>query len=430
MLRVFVLPLLLASARGDWPEFRGPWGNGHAAPPGDAKPLGLPLTWSETENVKWKTAVPHRGWSTPVVLGGQVWLTTATTDGTDYFGVCVDAETGKVLFNERLFHADKPEPLGNTVNCYASPSPAIEKGRVYLHFGSYGTACLDTASHKVLWERRDIYCRHYRGPGSSPIFFENLLILTFDGVDVQFLIALDKATGATVWKTPRSMVWDDVDAQGRPAAEGDFHKGFSTPLVATVGGKPQMVSPSSKCAYSYDPLTGKELWKVHHTAHTAVLRPVFGAGLVIFCTGLGGPALWAVKPDGQGDVTNSHVAWKVGQGAPRTPSPVIVGELLYMVSDDGLVTCLEAATGKVVWTQRLGGSFAASPIYADGRLYFSSQQGKTTVLKPGRTFEVLATNTLDGGFMASPAVAGSALFLRTRTHLYRMQSSAREAVGR
>lgn len=426
MMRALVLAVLLSSAWAYWPEFRGPYGNGHVAAPDDPKPVGLPLRWSETENVRWKVAIPHRGWSTPVVLGGQVWLTTATTDGREYFAICVDAETGKFLFNERLFRCDRPEPLGNNVNCYASPSPAIEPGRVYVHFGCYGTACLDTASFKVLWERRDIYCRHYRGPGSSPILFENLLILTFDGVDVQFLIALDKATGRTVWKTPRSMVWDDVDAQGRPVAEGDFRKGFSTPLVITADGKPQLISPSSKCAYAYDPATGRELWKVRHTAHTAVVRPVFGEGLVMFVTGLGGPQLWAVRPDGQGDVTNTHVAWKLGQGAPRTPSPVVVGDLLYMVSDDGLVTCLEVATGKVVWTHRLGGSFAASPIYADGRLYFFSQQGKTTVLKAGRTPEVLATNTLDAPFMASPAVAGSALFLRTKTHLYRIQSVASE----
>ncbi len=422
-----VLTFPHASA-ADWPEFRGPWGNGHAAAPGDAKPLGLPLTWSETENVKWKVAIPHRGWSTPVVLGGQVWLTAATTDGHDFFALCLNAETGQVRFNERLFHADKPEPLGNNVNCYGSPSPAIEPGRVYIHFGTYGTACLDTATFKVLWERTDLPCRHYRGPGSSVVLFENLVILTFDGVDVQYLVALDKKTGRTVWKTDRSTKWDDVDAQGRPAAEGDFHKAFSTPLIVEVGGKPQMISPASKCIFAYDPRTGKELWKVRHTAHTAVVRPVFSNGLAIAHTGLGGPQLWAIRMDGEGDVTQSHVVWKVAQDAPKTPSPIVVEDLLYMVSDDGVVTCIETATGKAVWKQRIGGSYAASPIYADGRLYFCSQQGKTTVLKPGRAFDALATNTLDGSFMASPAVSGKALFLRTKTHLYRIES-ARSAIA-
>ncbi len=190
------------------------------------------------------------------------------------------------------------------------------------------------------------------------------------------------------------------------------------------GGQWQLVSPGSKACYSYEPRTGKELWHVRHTAHTSVLRPLFSHDLAIFCTGLGGPQLWAVRPDGRGDVTATHVAWKATQGAPRTPSPIVVGDLLYMVEDSGLVTCLEVATGKEVWKERLGGNYAASPIYADGRLYLCSQQGKTTVLKPGRTFEALAANTLESGFMASPAVAGSALFLRTRTHLYRIDSRA------
>ena len=420
------------AVRADWPEFRGPQGNGHAAAASDAKPLGLPIRWSETENVKWKTAIPHRGWSTPVVLGGQVWLTTATADGHDFFAVCVDAATGQILFNERLFHADKPEPLGNNVNCYGSPSPAIEEGRVYIHFGTYGTACLDTATRKVLWERTDLPCRHYRGPGSSVIIFGDLLILSFDGVDVQYLAALDKKTGRTVWKTDRTTEWDDLDADGKPKIEGDFRKSFTTPLVFEAGGALQMLSPGSKACYSYDPRTGKELWKVRHTAHTSVVRPLFSHGLAIFCTGLGKPELWAVRPDGRGDVTASHVAWKALQNAPRTPSPIVVGDpstgsgqaLLYMVSDDGMATCLEVATGKEVWRERLGGNYAASPVYADGRLYLCSQQGKTTVLKPGRTCEVLATNTLEGGFMASPAVAGKALFLRTRTHLYRIEAAA------
>ncbi|HPD17824.1 MAG TPA: PQQ-binding-like beta-propeller repeat protein [Planctomycetota bacterium] len=415
---------LPAQAVADWPQFRGPLGNGHAAAPGDGKPLGLPLRWSETENIAWKTAIPHRGWSSPVVLGGQVWLTTATTDGHDFFAVCVDAETGKFLFNERLFHSDKPEPLGNNVNCYGSPTPVIEPGRAYIHFGSYGTACLDTAAFKVLWERTDLPCRHYRGPGASPILFEDLLILSFDGVDVQYLAALDKKTGRTVWKTDRTTEWDDLDADGKPKIEGDFRKSFTTPLVFEAGGVVQMISPGSKACYSYDPRTGKELWHVRHTAHTSVLRPLFSHGLAIFCTGLGGPQLWAVRPDGRGDVSATHVAWKATQGAPRTPSPIIVGDLLYMVEDSGLLTCLEVATGKEVWKERLGGNYAASPIYADGRLYLCSQQGKTTVLKPGRIFEVLATNTLESGFMASPAVAGRALFLRTRTHLYRIEAPA------
>ena len=219
-----LLLLFSAVSRGeDWPEFRGPFGNGHATAD-DAKPAGLPLRWSETENVQWKTLIPDCGWSTPVVMGGQVWLTTATEDGHDFFVLCVDAESGQVRFEQKLFHADKPDPLGNNVNCYASPSPVIEPGRVYVSFGSYGTACLDTATQKTIWQRSDLPCRHYRGPGSSPILFEDLLILTMDGVDVQYLVALDKNTGRTVWKTDRTTAWNDLNADGKPKSEGDLRK--------------------------------------------------------------------------------------------------------------------------------------------------------------------------------------------------------------
>jgi len=423
-----LLSLLLAvgpvsAAVVAWPDYRGPWANGHVSAPGDTKPVGLPTRWSETENVVWKIPIPHRGWSTPVVLGGQVWLTTATLDGRDFFVLCVDAGTGRILLNERLFHADAPEPLGNNVNAYASPSPVVEPGRVYVHFGTYGTACLDTAALKVLWQRTDLECRHYRGPASSPILFEDLLILTFDGVDVQYVTALDKASGRTVWKTDRTAEWNDLDAKGQPTREGDFRKAFSTPLVIDSGGGPRMISLGAKAAYAYDPRTGQEIWKVRHSDHSSAPRPVFGGGLAIFATGFGGTELWAVRTGGRGDVADTHVAWKARRNVPRMPSPIIVDDLVFMVSNEGTVTCLEVKTGEEVWKERIGGNHAASPIYADGRLYFFSQQGKTAVLKAGRTVEVLATNALDSGFMASPAVCGKAMFLRTRTHLYRIESS-------
>jgi outer membrane protein assembly factor BamB len=405
-----------------WPEFRGPLGNGLVTAPGSETPVGLAVTWSETENVRWKTPIPYRGWSTPVVYGKQVWLTTATEEGHDFYALCVDAETGEIRFNERLFHCDNPEPLGNNVNGYASPSPVIESGRVYIHFGSYGTACLDTATHKTLWIRQDLPCRHYRGPGSSAILFENLLVLTFDGADVQYLAALDKGTGKTVWKTDRTSVWKDLDEQGLPKREGDFRKAFSTPLAVDVGGTFQLISPSSYGAFAYEARTGREIWKIDHGCYSPAARPVFGNGLVYVITGRGKPELWAIRPDGQGDVTGSHVAWKfTDRGVPEDPSPLLVDDLLYMVSGDGLLTCLDAATGGAVWSERLGGNYEASPIFVDGRIYFFSVQGKSTVLKAGRTFEVLATNKLDAGFMASPAVAGKALYLRTKTHLYRIE---------
>jgi outer membrane protein assembly factor BamB len=424
-LAVVLLALNCSAIRADWPAFRGPWGDGHVSPPGDTKPVGLPLTWSETENIKWKTAIPDRGWSTPVVMGGRIWLTTATLDGHDFYAIRLDADTGEVKFNERLFHSDSPEPLGNSVNGYATPSPVVESGRVYIHFGSYGTACLEADTGKLLWERKDLKCRHYRGPSSSPILFENLLILTFDGVDLQYLIALDKMSGETVWKTERSVAWNDENVPGQMARDGDLRKAHSTPLIVKVNDALQMLSSGAKAAYAYDPRTGKELWRVRYDAWSAAAMPLYDQGLAFFVTGFGGHTeLLAVRVDGQGDVTDTHLAWKTDKLVPKTASPILVDGLLYMVSDDGMITCLQEKTGEQVWRQRIGGNYAGSPIYADGRIYFCNQQGKTTVIKPGHNYEALATNTLDTGLMASPAVSGKALYLRTKTHIYRIEATA------
>jgi outer membrane protein assembly factor BamB len=416
------------ATQADWPEFRGPWGDGHVSAPGDTKPIGLPLHWSETNNSKWKTEIPHRGWSTPVVMGGQVWLTTATEDGHDFFALGVDAETGRILFNEPLFHSDNPESLGNgaSMNCYATPSPAIEPGRVYVHFGSFGTACLDTATGKAFWKRDDLPCRHYRGPASSLVLFENLLILTMDGVDLQYHVALDKQTGKTAWKTDRSVAWNDEDVPGQMARDGDLRKAHSTPLIVTAAGNPKMFSAGAKAAYAYDPRTGRELWKVQYSDWSVAPRPLYHQGLVFFITGFSKTELWAVKTDGQGDVTDTGVVWKLKTHVGKYASPILVDSLIYTAAEESFVTCLEAATGQTVWTERIGGKHAASPIYADGRLYFFDQQGTTKVLKHGRTCEVLATNKLASGFMASPAVSGKAFFLRTKTHLYRIESLAND----
>lgn len=407
-----------------WPAFRGPLGNGHVN--ADGAPVGLPLRWSDTENVAWKTAIPLKGWSTPVVVDGMIWLTTATEEGHDFYAIAVDLASGAVKVNEKIFHNDNPEPLNNGVNCYASPSPVAEPGRVYVHFGTNGTAALDAKTGKVLWSRQDLPCIHYRGPGSSPTLFENLLILTFDGADQQYVTALDTATGKTVWRTDRSTKYTDVDEQGNVMREGDFRKGYSTPLVIEAAGKTQLISIGSMAAFSYDPRTGKEFWTTRQPGHTPAPFPVFGEGLVYIVSGRGDAQFTAVKPDGTGDVTDSHVVWKATGGIlPQEPSPILVDGLVYLLSNNGTLTCLEAKTGAQVWSERIGGNFVASPIYADGRLYLGSTQGKTVVVKPGRTFEVLAENTLGDGFMASPAVAGKALILRSKTHLYRIEDAAK-----
>ncbi len=404
-----------ARAGEGWPSFRGPRGDGSVT--SDA----LPLEWSDTEGVRWKTAIPHLGWSTPVVLEGRVWLTSATKDGRDRFAFCVDAESGRIVVTKQLFHCDKPEPLSNGVNCYASPSPAIEPGRVYVNFGSYGTACLDSATGDVLWKRTDLPCRHYRGPGSSVILYRDTLILTMDGVDVQYVAALDKRTGETVWRTNRDVDWKDLDANGKPHREGDYRKGFATPLVIEVGGAEQLVSPASMATIAYEPRTGREIWRVTNGGYTPTITPVFGSGLVWAGTGYRSTELIAMRPGGTGDVTDSHVAWRVkGRDVPTTPSPVVIDGLLYMMSNKGTLTCFEAASGKPVYRERIDGNYLASPIHDGRRIWYSNTIGKTTVIRAGRTFEKLAENKLAAGFMASPAVTSDSLILRTKTHLYRV----------
>jgi outer membrane protein assembly factor BamB len=403
LLAVTVLTAAGALAADNWPEFRGPEGNGHA------RAAGLPARWSETENVRWKTAIHDKGWSSPVVWGDQVWLTTATADGKRMFAVGVDRQTGKVLHDVELFDVAKPGWAPDE-NSYASPTPAIEAGRVYVHFGSYGTACLDTATGKPVWTRRNLPCNHWRGPASSPILYGGLLILQFDGYDYQYVVALDKATGNTVWKKDRAINYGTNN--------GDLKKAFATPTVIEVDGKPQLISPAAVATTAYDPRTGQELWQVYLGGMNAAARPVYGDGLVFLNSGDGGDHEVAVRPDGTGDVTRTHVAWKASRGVPNRASVVLVGDLLYMATQGGFATCLEAKTGTAVWQRRLGGEFWASPLYADGRLYFPNAQGETYVLAPGRTPSVLAENRLDDGCMASPAAVGRSLILRTKTHLY------------
>jgi outer membrane protein assembly factor BamB len=402
-----VLAAPVAPAADNWPQFRGPNGTGLS------DSTGLPIKWGEKSNVVWKTAIHDKGWSSPVVWGKQVWLTTAKADGTKMYAVCVDRDSGRVVHDVEVFDVPRPA-FCHPFNSYASPTPVLSEGRVYVHFGTYGTACLDTKTGRKLWERRDLPCDHWRGPGSSPILWNGLLFVHFDGYDRQYVVCLKASDGTTVWKKDRSLDYRTKD--------GDLKKAYATPSIIMVNGQAQLVSPAAAGTVAYDPRTGEELWKVHHGGMNAASPPLLAHGLVILTTGANPSPLkmLAVRPDGKGDVTATHVAWKCSKAVPTRPAPLVVGDLLYMVDDNGLASCLEARTGKPVWAARLGGGTTASPVYADGHLYFFDQAGKGHVLKTGRTAQVVAVNTLDDGCMASPAVAGKALFVRTKTHLYRI----------
>ena len=406
---------LLAPASDNWPQFRGPDGTGHS----DAR--DLPLQWSETQNIVWKTPIHDRGWSSPVVYGRQVWLTSASKDGRQLYALCLDRDTGRIVRDMKLFDVAEPQ-YAHPFNTYASPTPVIEAGRVYITFGAPGTACIDTKSFKVLWTRRDIECNHFRGAGSSPILFQNMLLMHFDGSDRQFVTALDKRTGRTLWETKRSIDFQDIEPNGKIAADGDWRKAFSTPHVAQINGRWEMISLGAKAAYSYDPFTGRELWRVEERAqHSASTRPVLGHGMIFFPTGFSAGQLLAVRMGGNGLLTDAHVVWRFKRGVANKPSILLIDDLIYMINDTGIASCLDAKTGDLVWQKRIGGEYSASPVYADGKIWLFSEEGKTTVLKPGRSFEQLAENKLAEGFLASPAVAGRAFYLRTRTHLYRIE---------
>ncbi len=415
-----LLALPATALTGNWPDFRGPNQDGHAH-----AEASLPTTWSESENVTWKTAIHGNAWSTPAIWGDQIWLTTATEDGKRQSVLCLDRTTGEILLDRLLFENAEPRPLGNTRNTYASPSPVIEEGRVYVHFGSYGTACLDTKSFETLWTRRDLPCHHWRGPASSPVLFRDLLILTFDGADHQYLAALDAKTGETRWRRERSTNFDDLTPEGVPARDGDYRKAFNTPIVVELGGRPVLLSPGAKAAWAYDPVSGDEIWSCHWKEHSTASRTVYSPelGLAYFNTGYGKSELWAVKldPEASGEISSSHVAWKATKRMPNRCSPLLSSGRLYALSDQGVATCLDAATGEEIWSARVSEfPFSASLFIAGGHLYFCDELGTTTVVRDAPTYQPVAVNRLDTGMFASPATDGRSLFLRTTTHLYRI----------
>jgi outer membrane protein assembly factor BamB len=323
-----------ANAAG-WPQFRGPDGQGHVIGP-------VPTSWSESSNVLWSVPIPGKGWSSPVILDGQVWLTTAiATDSGDYSlrVMCIDEQSGKTKHDIELFTVVKPPPKTlHDRNTFASPTPILEKGRLYAHFGRYGTACVDTRTGSILWKNEKLVVNHETGPASSPALYKDRLICPFDGSDFQFAAALDKNTGDVLWKVERP------EAAGKKPV--DSRRAFSTPLIISVNGRDQAVIPGAFCVYSYEPMSGKELWRCKYGGYSNVPKPVFAHGLVYVCTGFDPPDMIAIRPDGQGDVTKSHIEWRYRKNVSKVPSPVVVGDCLFMIADSGFATCLEAKTGK------------------------------------------------------------------------------------
>jgi len=405
---LFLLLPLNSLRAEDWPGFRGPNGDGNL------RRGTAPVEWGPKKNVAWKAAIPGKGWSSPVIVQGRVYLTTAvpsTAAGAKgevlLQTLCLDAGSGKVLWEKTIF--PEKAPRTHTKNSHASPTPIVADGKIYVHFGHLGTACLDLEGN-VLWKNTISY-NPVHGNGGTPLLVDDKLVFSCDGGDKAFVVALSRKTGKVVWQTERNIKTDRFFS-------------FSTPTLITVKDQKQIISAGSGAVCAYDPETGKEIWRVGYgDGYSVIPRPVFGQGLLFVCTGYGTPNLLAIRPDGKGDVTETHVVWKTNKFAPHTPSPLLLGDELYMVADYGQVSCLDAKTGAVHWQKRLEGSnFSASPIAVDGKVYLQSEQGVGTVLKAGKEFKQLARNPLEERTLASYAVFDGALFVRTETNLYRFQA--------
>ncbi len=413
-----------------WSQWRGPAGQGHAPAAKD-----LPLAWSESENVAWKTPVEGKGWSSPVLERDRLWLTTAVetplsetekaqrlanvenssslqvSGPVSLRAVCLDATSGKVLHDIELFRQSQPDPI-HSLNSYASPSPILDGGRLYCHFGTNGTAAVDAATGAILWKHSLQTIKHENGAGGTPVLFENRLIFDCDGSDQQYIVALDTATGEVAWKTERS---------GERNPEPQLKKAYGSPIVTEVDGRAVLLSTGADWLYAYDPTDGRELWKQAYgvLGFSIVPRPIVGHGMAFISTSFMQPELLAVKlPIGD---ALPEIAWRVKKSVPNIPSPILVGDEIVMVSDKGVATCLDADSGDVRFSERLGGNFCSSPLYADGRIWVGNREGQTFILTPGKEFHVEATNQLDGEIMATPIAVGPALFLRTDKAVYRIE---------
>ena len=409
LLSISLASCIVIEANEQWSQFRGHYGNGII------KSTSAPINWSDNTNIDWKTPIHDRGWSSPVIWNDQIWMTTATKEGNKMYAICVNKLSGKIEHDIHVFDVKSPQAITNE-NTYASPTPVVEEGRVYVHFGTYGTACISTKDGQILWKRRDLNCDHEigAGPASSPFIYNNFLIFNVDGRDVQYVIALNKETGETAWKTNRSVDFSDVQVNQR--------KAYGTPFIIPRGNSNQMVSIGAKGVYSYDPENGKELWKAEHRGWSIAPRPVYGEGLVFTMIDRDRPEMWAIKPNGSGDITETHIEWKETKRMPPRASPIIIKGLLFVVDRNGYISCIEAKTGKSIWQKRMKGRFSASPILANNLIYFFNEDTVCTIIKPTRELEIVAENKLsDDKLMATPAFDENSIYIRTENNLYRIK---------
>lgn len=368
------------------------------------------MEWSATQNIVWQQPIPGAGWSSPIIHQQRLYLTTAVQPAgggnQSLRMLCLDTHTGKILWSTEVFSTAASG--AHSKNSHASPTPVTDGERIYVHFGHYGTAALDL-NGKVVWRNASLKYSPVHGNGGSPVLAGNALVFSCDGASDPFVVALNKATGEVLWRTPR-----------KTGAKKTFS--FSTPLAIVVNGQTQIVSPTSGAVIAYDPRDGREIWRVRYPeGYSVVPRPVFGAGLVYVSSAFDRPVVYAIRANGKGDVTDTHVAWTINKGAPNTPSPLLVGDELYFVSDGGIMTCADGKTGTVHWQERIGGNYSASPVHADGKIYVQNEEGVGTVLKPGKTFKVLAKNDLKERTLASYAIDDGVIYIRTAKHLCRIQ---------
>lgn len=409
MLRLAILAItsLLITGKArcvEWPDFRGPTAQGHA--PEGAK---LPTQWSQTRNVAWKQALPGEGWSSPILWKGKLYLTAAVPQDSGYSlrTISLNESDGKILWNKEIFQQPANSPRIHKKNSHASPTPVITPDeKLYIHFGHQGTACLDL-SGKVLWKNNTIKYPPVHGNGGTPLVVGDLLFFSCDGGRNPFVIALNRHSGKTAWKKAR-----ETDAKKKFS--------FNTPLLIKVNGKEQIISLGSNAVIAYEPNSGNEIWRCRYDGYSVIPRPVYGHGLIFLSSGYDRPTFYAIKPTGKGDVTDTHIAWTLSKGAPHTPSPLLVGDELYIVSDGGIAQCLDAKTGKAHWRERVCGSISSSPFFADGKIYIHDESGKGIVLQAGTTFKKLAENDMKERTLASCAIGDNAFYLRTAAGLYKI----------